>query len=72
MESMNSSWNAFTKWRGTTINVSIGSGLEGKNLWICKPGEDSNRGNGIEVLNCLKNIEEYIETNKGEGKTFIL
>jgi len=36
------------------------SSRECKNLWICKPGEDSNRGNGIEVLDCLESIGEYI------------
>lgn len=48
------------------------SSRECKNLWICKPGEDSNRGNGIEVLDCLESIGEYIQSNKSEEKTFIL
>lgn len=24
-----------------------------KNIWICKPGENSNRGNGISVVSTL-------------------
>ncbi len=29
-------------------------------MWIYKPGEASNRGNGIRVLNDLSKIEEHI------------
>lgn len=29
-------------------------------MWIYKPGEASNRGNGIKVLNDLNKIEEHI------------
>jgi len=31
-------------------------------LWIYKPGEASNRGNGIKVLKDLKKIEEHINS----------
>ena len=31
-----------------------------KNVWIIKPGENSNRGNGISVSNNLTEIESYI------------
>jgi len=45
-------------------------------LWIYKPGEASNRGNGIRVLNDLLKIEEHINqeiARNGRGySNFIL
>lgn len=45
-------------------------------LWIYKPGEASNRGNGIRVLNDLYKIEEHINqeiARNGRGySNFIL
>lgn len=35
--------------------MQTGPGPKSKNIWIVKPGQNSNRGNGIKV--CL-NIEE--------------
>lgn len=48
-----------------------------KNIWIIKPGEDSNRGNGIKgfiynnklVCNNLSEINSHISQ---QGHTFIL
>lgn len=40
-----------------------------KNIWIIKPGEDSNRGNGIKVCNTLSEINSHISQ---QGHTFIL
>jgi hypothetical protein len=36
------------------------STTETTNIWILKPGENTNRGNGIKVLNELSKIEQYI------------
>lgn len=33
------------------------------NVWIIKPGENSNRGCGIEVADNLKEIKQHIDTN---------
>eukprot|EP00826_Nyctotherus_ovalis_P059966 TRINITY_DN8385_c0_g5_i1.p1 TRINITY_DN8385_c0_g5~~TRINITY_DN8385_c0_g5_i1.p1 ORF type:complete len:374 (-),score=62.59 TRINITY_DN8385_c0_g5_i1:370-1491(-) len=35
-------------------------GKESKNVWIIKPGENSNRGNGIMIANTLAEIDKYI------------
>lgn len=40
------------------------------NLWILKPGENSNRGNGIQVVNTLEIIKHSIIPTP--GKTYIL
>lgn len=32
-----------------------------KSIWICKPGENSNRGRGIIVCKDLKQIQAFIE-----------
>ena len=37
---------------------------EQDNKWICKPGENSNRGQDITVLQDLIQIENYVETGK--------
>ena len=39
---------------------------EGK-IWILKPGEDTNRGNGIVVSSSLPEIIETINSLKGES-----
>jgi tubulin--tyrosine ligase len=41
-----------------------------KNVWIVKPGENSNRGNGITVSDSLAGISELIKP--AENKTFII
>lgn len=47
-----------------------------KNLWIVKPGENSNRGNGIQVVKTLgeiKNIiKEKTDPKTGQARTYIL
>ena len=40
-----------------------------KNIWICKPGENSNRGNGITVVSTLDEIKfqtknKIVENNR--------
>lgn len=36
-----------------------------KNVWIIKPGENTNRGTGIQVCNTLKEIEAIIRDSQG-------
>lgn len=47
-----------------------------QNVWILKPGENTNRGNGITVVNTLQQIIEIISnkisTKTGEERTYIL
>lgn len=48
-----------------------------KNLWIIKPGEDSNRGRGVEVLDKVCKIKEIIRssafaTNGNQTKSFVI
>lgn len=46
------------------------------NIWIVKPGEATNRGNGIEVMRDLSQIREAVNQrgthNNGEKKTYIV
>jgi hypothetical protein len=43
----------------------------GEKLWIVKPGENTNRGNGIKVCNSIESISEVIRSQK-EGRTYII
>ena len=43
---------------------------ETKNVWIVKPGENTNRGNGITVCDTLESINEIIKPV--ENKTYII
>ncbi|EGR34749.1 tubulin-tyrosine ligase family protein, putative [Ichthyophthirius multifiliis] len=47
-----------------------------QNIWIIKPGEQTNRGNGIQVLQKLSDIQEIIYQNKyhenGRKKTYLI
>jgi hypothetical protein len=43
----------------------------GQKLWIIKPGENTNRGKGIKVLNSLEDIQDKI-SNPREGRTFVI
>ena len=47
-----------------------------KNIWIVKPGENSNRGSGITVIKDLRQINKKLNTKQkhtnGEAKTYIL
>lgn len=48
---------------------------ESKNIWIVKPGENSNRGNGISVFDELYEINKEISSgnkNGEKGHTFIV
>jgi len=35
-----------------------------KNIWIIKPGESSNRGNGIEVAGDMNSVREIIKVRE--------
>ena len=43
-----------------------------KNIWILKPGENSNRGNGITVCNTLKDIVSEINSSEKAEHTHIV
>ena len=43
-----------------------------ENIWIIKPGENTNRGNGIEVKRTLKDIIVTVEDFFSQGRTVIL
>ncbi|CAD8081512.1 unnamed protein product [Paramecium sonneborni] len=45
------------------------------NLWIIKPGESSNRGNGIQVANSISKVKQIVSSNihlNNSKKTFII
>lgn len=46
-------------------------GYKEGSVWIVKPGEGTNRGNGIKVLNDLQEIKETVNGGSG-NRTFIL
>lgn len=52
------------------------SGEDVKNIWIMKPGENSNRGNGISVCHGLEDIRLRLKAREknsdGSLRTFIL
>ena len=39
--------------------------MEGEPIWICKPGENSNRGNGITLYRSVKKMKAFLETKSG-------
>ena len=44
-----------------------------ENIWIVKPGENSNRGNGISVCSKLKEIKNIVqESEYNKANTFII
>ena len=42
---------------------------EGQSVWIVKPGENSNRGRGIQIFEDLDQIREFVETTTREDVT---
>jgi tubulin polyglutamylase TTLL1/tubulin monoglycylase TTLL3/8 len=42
------------------------------NLWIVKPGENSNRGNGISVCSTLDQIKIELKSSQKSGHTYII
>ena len=52
----------FSEFRSTFEEFAKNSCF--KNVWIVKPGENTNRGTGIQVCNNLKEIEGIIKDNK--------
>jgi len=43
-----------------------------KNIWIIKPGENTNRGVGISVLTKLSEIKSKLNSRSGDSRTFIV
>lgn len=35
--------------------------MPGRNIWICKPGENSNRGNGITVVDTKEQLIDHVK-----------
>jgi tubulin--tyrosine ligase len=50
--------------------------LTGQSIWIVKPGENSNRGRGIEIFKDLEAIKDFVETcsreNEPEKTKFVI
>lgn len=50
--------------------------LTGQSIWIVKPGENSNRGRGIEIFKDLEAIKVFVETcakeNEPEKTKFVI
>lgn len=62
-ESENAKKNRFRKQENIIPN----------NIWIVKPGENSNRGNGITVCSTLKEIKSILcQSDYDKQKTFIV
>jgi len=45
-----------------------------RNLWIVKPGENTNKGKGISLMNDLEEIKEFISSGKAnkESRTYLI
>ena len=43
-----------------------------KNIWILKPGENTNRGVGISVQTKLSEIKQILNSECGDSRTFIV
>ena len=43
-----------------------------KNIWILKPGENSNRGHGINVAQGLKEVKSLMSDYRRQGQTVII
>lgn len=59
-------WNQYDSLKGSSKGKM-------KNIWICKPGENSNRGNGITVISSLEEIKSQVNImNKNNNRTLIV
>ena len=38
-----------------------------KTIWICKPGENANRGRGIKIFNNLNKIKKFLQQRTEEN-----
>jgi len=50
----------------------ISNNIKSKNIWIVKPGENSNRGNGINLCDSLKDIEKILTSKSTASHTYII
>jgi hypothetical protein len=41
-------------------------------IWIVKPGEFTNRGNGIKIFDSVENIQRYTESHLDNSRSFII
>lgn len=48
------------------ILINILQNKEEKSIWICKPGENSNRGRGIRIFHKAEKIIKFLEQKAGE------
>ena len=52
--------------------LSKGKGRQTHNIWICKPGENSNRGYGIDITSSYNAIRALASEKCGGGRTLIV
>jgi len=45
-----------------------------RNIWIVKPGEDTNKGKGISLVNSIEEVKEFIGTSKvnNQARTYLI
>ena len=43
-----------------------------ESIWIIKPGENTNRGNGIQLSKSLEEIKKIVESANNTGRTYII
>ena len=71
-----SSFQDFVDHYKSLESARMESACSFRNLWIIKPGEDSNRGNGVYVMDNLVKIKDLMKMNAfkedGERRSFIL
>lgn len=69
-------FNEFVDHYKTLELAKIESASSFRNLWIIKPGEDSNRGRGVYVMDNITKIRDLMKLNafkdNGERRTFII
>lgn len=53
--------------QGWENNEKLKDNKNSRNIWICKPGENSNRGNGITVVGTLTEIKNFITSHSSSN-----
>ena len=54
------------------VNQQNKKDKKGSNIWICKPGQNSNRGHGIHVVSSLQEIRSMVSQKCGSSHTLII
>lgn len=63
----------FTEYFEAESSKNKAKGKEGGNVWILKPGENSNRGNGISVSSNISEIKSIVgQKCASSGRTVII